>query len=137
MAGALVFWFGFRRRKTDRGANRDPVGVLTRDVVAVNDIDGEYLVGPVAHAGLESRADGAWNIRRTRLPERLDRPLQGLGELPVKARAIEQIMPVGHAVPPSAAVEVDPHVLRAAVRQPHDREGSQVFAGRRVERAGR
>src|SRR4029079_10689391 len=110
MAGALVFWFGFRRRKTDRGANRDPVGVLTRDVVAVNDIDGEYLIGPVAHAGLKPWPDRTRNIRGARLPERFDRPLQGLGEFPVEAGAIQQIMTVGHPIPQPAAIEVDPHV---------------------------
>src|SRR5437879_2271794 len=53
MAGAPVFGVGFGCWKADRGADRDPVGVLTRDVVAVDQVDRKNLAGPVAHTGLK------------------------------------------------------------------------------------
>src|SRR4051812_35039128 len=109
MTGALARGFAFRYRKPDRGPDRDPGGILAHDVAAVDDIDGKDLVGPVADAGLKPGPDHARNIGRAGLTECLDRPLQDIGELPVEANAIEQVMPVNGAIPQPAAVEVDPH----------------------------
>ena len=89
MAGAMVLGLAAGHRETDRGADRDPVGVFARDVAAVDHVDRENLVRPVAHAGLKSRPDHARRIRLARLAERLDGPLQGFGEFPVEADAIE------------------------------------------------
>src|SRR6266568_3554235 len=126
MAGALARGPAFRRRKADRGAERDPVGVLACYVVAVDQVDRKDLVGPVAHAGLKPRPDGTGNIRGADLAERFDGPLQGFGELPVEAGAVGQVVPVGHTIPQPAAVEIDPHVLGEPVRQRKDSERGQV-----------
>src|SRR6266567_2068271 len=109
MAGTLARWFTVRYRKPDRRTDRDPVGILAHDVAAVDDIDRENLVGPVTNAGLKPRPDHARNIGRAGLAECLDCPLQDIGELPVEANAIEQVMPIDVAVPQPAAVEIDPH----------------------------
>src|SRR5215218_1275389 len=133
MTGAMVLRLAAGHRETDRGAERDPVGVLARDVAAVNQVDRENLVRPVTHAGLKPRLDHAWRIRLARLPKGFDGPLQGVGELPVETRAIGEEMPIGHAVPQPAAIEVDPHGFGQPVRHRHDRERSEVFPGQRIE----
>src|ERR1700704_2821663 len=107
MAGALACGPALGDRETDRGAKRDPVGVFAHDVVAVDQIDRKNLVGPVTHTGLESGPDPTWNIGLARVAIGLDGPLQGVGELPVKADAVGEIMPVDGAVPQPAAVEID------------------------------
>src|ERR1700686_3884247 len=99
MAGTLACGFSFRDRKADRGADRDPVGIFAGDVAAVDEIDREDLIGPVTNAGLKSGPDHAWDIGCAGLPERLDRPLQDIGEFPVETEAVGQIMPVDGAVP--------------------------------------
>src|SRR3981189_2205873 len=109
MAATLARGFTVRDRKTDRGADRDPVGILAHDVASVYDIEREYLVGPVTDAGLKPRPDHARNIGGASLAECLDRPLQDIGELPVEANTIEQVMSIDGAVPQPAAIEVDPH----------------------------
>src|SRR5229473_3925476 len=111
MAGTLARGFTLRYRKPDRRPDRDPVGILAHDVAAVDDIDRENLVGPVTDAALKPGPDHARNIRRAGLTECFDRPLQDIGELPVQADAIDQVMPIEGAVPQPAAVEVDPHGL--------------------------
>src|SRR4051794_2011892 len=111
MPGALARGPAFGRRKSDRGADRDPAGVLAGDVVAVDDVHRKYLIRPVADAGLKPRPGHAWTIGRASLPERLDRELQHVSELPVPADAVKQIVPVDGAVPQPAAVEIDPHHL--------------------------
>src|SRR6266446_9485250 len=97
MAGTLARGFALRYGKPDRRADRDPVGILAHDVAAVDDIDRENLVGPVTDAGLKPGPDHARNIGRAGLTECLDRPLQDIGELPVEANAIEQVMPINGA----------------------------------------
>src|SRR3979490_2809059 len=109
MAGTLARGFALRYRKPDRGADRDPVGVFAGDIAAIDDIDRENLIGPVTDAGLKPRPDHAWNIRNAGLAERLDRPLQDIGEFPVETKPIGQVMPVDAAVPQPAAIDVDPH----------------------------
>src|SRR3981081_3229816 len=99
MAGALARGFAIGCGKPDRGADREPVGIFAGDVTAVDKIDGEDLVRPVPHTGLKPRPDDAWDIGGAGLPERLDRPLQDVGEFPVEPDAIEQVMPVDSAVP--------------------------------------
>jgi hypothetical protein len=118
MAGTLARRFAFRYWKADR----DPVGIFAHDVAAIDDIDGKYLVGPVAYAGLKPGPDHARNIGRAGLTKCLDRPLQHVGELPVEANAIEQVMPISRAVPQPAAVEVDPHGFGKPVGCRDDRE---------------
>src|SRR5438270_3873828 len=129
MTGTLARGFAFRYRKPDRSPDRDPVGILAHDVAAVDDIDGKDLVGPVAHAGLKPGPDHARNIGRAGLTESLDRPLQDIGELPVEANAIEQVMPINGAVPQPAAVEVDPHGFGTPVSRRNDRELGEICPG--------
>ena len=50
------------RRKSDRGAQRDPVGIFPGDVVAIDQIDRKDFVGPVADPGLRPRPDRARNV---------------------------------------------------------------------------
>src|SRR5258705_9078490 len=106
MAGTLTRRFTVRYGKADCGPDRDPVGILAQDVPAVDEIDRKDLVGPVTDAGLKPRPDHARSIGCAGLTECLDRPLQDIGELPVEADAIEQVMPVDGAVPQPATVEV-------------------------------
>src|SRR3954453_13756531 len=137
MPGTLACRFAFRRRKPNGGADRDPAGVLAGDVVAIDHVDGKNLVRPVAHAGLEPRPHHAWHFRRAGLAKGFDRPLQGVGEFPVEAQAIEQIVPVDDAVPQPAAVKIDPHRLGQPVGRRDHRERREVLAGRDVERTTR
>src|SRR5260370_31119741 len=122
MAGTLTrglaVWYG----KSDRGPDREPVGVFAGDVAAVDDIDRENLVGPVTHASLKPRPDHAWDIGRAGLTECLDRPLQDIGELPVETSAIWQIVPIEGTIPKPAAIDIDPHGFRKPERCRHDRE---------------
>src|SRR5437879_1198379 len=111
MAGPLAGRLAAGHRETDRGAERDPVGVLARDVAAIDQIDRENFVRPVTHAGLKPRLDHARRIRSAGLAERFDRPLQGFGELPVEPDSVEQIMAIDAAVPEPAAIQVDAHRL--------------------------
>src|SRR6476469_9820236 len=104
MAGTLTRGFAARHRKPDRRPDRDPVGILAQDVVAVDEIDRENLVRAVANASLKPRPDHARMFGGARLAECLDRPLQDIGELPVESNAIEQVMPVDGAVPQPAAI---------------------------------
>src|SRR4051794_40121641 len=107
MAGALACGPAFRHRKADSGAERDPVGVLAADVVAIDQVDRKYLVRTVAHAGLESRPHHAWNIRLAGLTVGFDGPLQGVGEFPVEADPVGEVVLVDGSVPQPAAVEVN------------------------------
>ena len=52
MTRAVVLRLAVGHRETDRGAERDPVGVLARNVAAIDQIDRKNLVRPVTHAGL-------------------------------------------------------------------------------------
>src|SRR5439155_4087802 len=103
MTSAPMLRLGTGRREADGGAERDPVGILAGDVPAIDQVDGEYLVGPVAHAGLKPRLHHACDLRGSGLAVRLDRPLQRVGELPVEADAIGQIVPIDRAIPEPAA----------------------------------
>src|SRR4051795_4109436 len=98
MAGALARGSAFRRWKPDRGADRDPVGVFALDVAAIDQVERENLVGPVANAGLKSRPGYARPIRRPALPEAFQRQLQAFGEFPVPADTVQQEMAVDGAV---------------------------------------
>src|SRR5712692_12031293 len=89
--GTLTCRLAFRRRKSDRGPDRDPVGILAGYVAAVDDIDRKNLVGPVTHAGLKPRLNDAWDIRCAGLAEGFQRQLQHIGEFPVEAQAIGQV----------------------------------------------
>src|SRR5438552_13766357 len=135
MTGTLVLGLCALDRKTDRGADRDPVGVFASDVVAVDHVDRKLFARPPAYPGLKPRPHCARYIGRTGLAERFNRPLQGVGEFPVEADAIEQIVPVGAAVPQPAAVDVDPHGLGEPPGRRDPREHGQVLAGRGIERA--
>src|SRR5947209_2305844 len=137
MSGALARWPAFRGRKADRGADRDPARVLADDVVAVDHVYRKDLIGPVADAGLKPRPRHAWTIGRSGLPERFDGELQHVGELPVPANAVKQIMPIDGAVPQPAGVEVDPHHLRQPIGRRHHRESGEVVAGQGIERPAR
>src|SRR5437588_12640265 len=109
MSGAPMLGLAAADRKPDRGADGDPVGVLAGDVAAVDHVDGKYLVRTVADAGLEARLHDARDLGRASLAIRLDRPLQGVGEFPVEAEAIGQIMAVHGAIPEPAGIDVDAH----------------------------
>src|SRR5215208_2206040 len=111
MTRAMVLWLAAGHREPDRGADRDPVGVLARDVAAVDQIDRENLVRPVTHAGLKPRLDHAWRIRLAGLAKGFDGPLQGFRELPVEPDAVHQIMAIDAAVPQPAAIEVEAHIF--------------------------
>src|SRR3979409_903338 len=106
MPGALSRRLAFRDRKPDRGPDRDPVGIFAGDVAAVDEIDRENLVGPVTNAGLEPWPDHAGDVGCAGLPARPNRPLQDIGEFPVEAEAVSEVVPVGGAVPKPAAIEV-------------------------------
>jgi diguanylate cyclase (GGDEF)-like protein len=62
MAGTVMLGLAARHWKPDRGPDRDPVGVFARDVAAVDEVDREDLVRPVAHAGLKPRPDHARHV---------------------------------------------------------------------------
>src|ERR1700754_4648335 len=62
MAGAVMLGLTARHRKPDRGPDRDPVGVFTHDVAAVNDVDRKNLIGAVPHAGLKPRPAHARHV---------------------------------------------------------------------------
>src|SRR5881398_249607 len=98
MAAALTRRPAFRRWKPDRGSDRDPAGVLAGDVVAVDQVERENLVRPVANAGLEPRPRDTGDIGRASLAEGFYGELQYVGEFPVPADAVEQIMAVDRAV---------------------------------------
>src|SRR5205814_9521368 len=104
-------------RETDRGTERDPIGVLAHDVAAVDQVDRENLVRPVTHAGLKPRLDHAWRIRLARLPKGFDGPLQGFRELPVEADSVGQVVSIDAAVPEPAAINVDAHRFTEPVRR--------------------
>src|ERR1700674_2605676 len=109
MPGPLSRGLALRDRKPDRGPDRDPIGVFTRDVAAVDDIDRKNFVGPIANTGLKPWPDHAGDVGCAGLAERLDRPLQDIGEFPVETEAVGQIMSVDGAVPQPATIDVDPH----------------------------
>src|SRR6185312_6922209 len=94
VARAMMLRLAAGHRETDRGAERDPVGVFARDVAAIDQVDRKNLVRPVAHAGLKPRLDHARRIRLARLPKGFDGPLQGFRELPVEPDSVEQIVSV-------------------------------------------
>src|SRR5436305_72408 len=98
MAGALARRPAFRRWKPDRGAERDPVGVFALDIAAVDQVNGENLVRAVADAGLKPRPGYARHIRLPGLSERLQRQLEYIGEFPIPANAIEQVMSIDGTV---------------------------------------
>ena len=72
----------------------------------VDEIDGKNLVGTIAYTGLKSRLQLAWDIGLARLPEGFKRQLQNVGEFPVEAYAVGQVVPIGGAIPQPAAVEI-------------------------------
>src|SRR3954452_24933504 len=123
MPGAPMFGFASMDWKPDRGPDGDPVGMFAVDVAAVDHVDGEYLVRPVAYTGLEARLHGAFDLGRAGLPVSLDRPLQGVGEFPIEADDVGQIMTIHRAIPEPAAVDVDAHGLGQAEGRGDDGKG--------------
>src|SRR4029453_3267811 len=94
MAGALVLRLRIFDGKADRGADGEPGRAFAHDVASEDDVDREDFVRPVAHTGLEARPHHAGRFGRAGLAERLDGPLQRVGELPVEADTVEREMPV-------------------------------------------
>src|SRR6478609_2010428 len=123
MTGAAMLGLRLGDRKSVRGTDGDPVGVFAGDVAAVDHVDGKDLVRPVAHAGLEARLHLARDLGGAGLPVRLDRPLEGVGEFPVEADAVGQVMAIHRAIPEPAAIDVDAHGLRQAEGRGDDDKG--------------
>src|SRR5262245_37501784 len=129
MARALVLGLGSLDREADRGADGEPARAFAGDVMPEDHIQREDFARPVAHAGLKARLHRAGGVGRSGLAERFDGPLQGIGELPVEADAVEREVLVAGAIPQPAAVEINAHRLRQTVgRRDHRRHGAS-FAG--------